>query len=127
MWASYSVSGDPGADRVTIPAGGRWVHPGQGHSGDLLRDAHGGGCAADRLGRVWFSERPDLIPDEKFDELFAAFGSHRDRLWWRLWDRWTSRDALARRPRPTRGEAPETGRRSASVPWLPVTVWVRRW
>jgi hypothetical protein len=84
MWASYSVSGDPGADRVTIPAGGRWVHPGQGHSGDLLRDAHGGGCAADRLGRVWFSGRPDLIPDEKFDELFAAFGSHRDRLWWRL-------------------------------------------
>ncbi len=24
------------------------------------------------------------IPDEKSDELFAALGSHRDRLWWRL-------------------------------------------
>lgn len=24
------------------------------------------------------------IPDEKFDELFAALGSYRDRLWWRL-------------------------------------------
>jgi hypothetical protein len=66
--------------------GGRSLgSPGQGHSGDLLRDAHGGGCVADRLGRVWFSGRVNA------------------------------------------GEVPRTGRHSASGPWLPITVWVRRW
>ena len=28
--------------------------------------------------------RPRQIPDEKFSELFAALGSHRDRRWWRF-------------------------------------------
>jgi hypothetical protein len=65
--------------------GGRSLgSPGQGHSGDLLS----------RRRRWWMCSGPsrppvvqrasDLIPDQKFDELFAPFGLYRDRLWWRL-------------------------------------------
>lgn len=51
------VSGDLGANRAAIRRAVA-AFAGPGHSGDLLRDADGGGCAADRLGRVWFSGRP---------------------------------------------------------------------
>ena len=41
--------------------------------------------AAGCIGRAWLPRAPRQIPDAKFDELFAALGSHRDRALVALW------------------------------------------
>ena len=43
------------------------------------------GSAAAGIGRSWWTRAPRCIPDERFDELFAQLGSHRDRALVAFW------------------------------------------
>ncbi len=43
------------------------------------------GSAAAGIGRRWWTRAPRCIPDERFDELFAQLGSHRDRALVAFW------------------------------------------
>ena len=78
--------------------------------------------------------RPRQIPDEKFGELFAALGSHRDRALAAFWVSRADLDALlAAAPSAVAGQAGEQNRRRGigiMLDWLqaqPGATWQQRW